>query len=451
MAGPYYLRSSDGSNSDTGLTWALAKFDIGTASTGAAAVAAAGETIWCSQSHAETNAGAVVITLAGTAQNPVKLLCGDDSAEPPTAMATGGTITSNSNITLSGSGYVAGMRFRPGSGGSVTQSFLSGASGANNTQTLENCSIELLTTGTGLAKIAIGDETRSDSNTYIYKSTTFKVGGVNHRVKVSGNYFQYGGSFLSGSASPVNIYESGLRGIGEWLVIGADYSANIGSSFNLLIQNIGGHCFTAKFYGIKFPTSWSGKPWSAKPLSQGIRAEIFDSLIGTTRLRAWVEEFAGESRDDITIYRNGGFVDDVDSVNFSIKMVSTANAAYPNVGHKGVPLRFSVATSGSPITKYVEVVHDSQGTGSGSALTDADMTIEVIGPNGYATNVKATFIATPANHATSSETWTGTGGMAAPVKQRLAITFTPPRKGGYTFTPVLFAASKTVYYCMKAT
>lgn len=451
MAGPYYGRSTDGANADTGLTWALAKADLGTVTTGAAAVAAAGETIWLSQAHAESTTGAPVITLAGTAQNPVKVLCGNDAAEPPTSMATSATVTATSNLTVNGSGYMYGISFRAGSGGSVTQSFLSGAAGTNNTQVYDNCSLQLMTTGTGLAKIQLGDDTRSDSNTYILKDTTFKVGGVNMRVKVSGSFYQYGGSFLSGSASPVNIYESGLRGIGEWLVVGADYSANIGSAFNLLIQNVAGHAFTAKFYGIKFPTSWSGKPWSAKPTAQGIRAEIWDSLIGTTRLRAWVEEFAGESRDDITIYRNGGFVDDVDSVAFSIKMVSTANAAYPNVGHKGVPLRFSVATSGSPITKYVEVVHDSQGTGSGSALTDGDMTIEVIGPSGHTTNVKATFIATPANHATSTETWTGTGGMAAPLKQRLAITFTPPRKGGYTFVPVLFAASKTVYYCLKAT
>lgn len=450
MAGPYFTRFGDGSNSDSGLTWLLAKLDLGGAS-GAASVAAAGETIWVSHAHAETNASAVVITLAGTAQNPVKVLCGNDSVEPPSTLATTGSVTSNSNITLNGPGYVYGLKFRPGSGGSVTQSFLSGATGANNTQFLDNCSIELLTTGTGLAKIAIGDETRSDSNTYIHKDMTYKVGGVNQRIKVSGSFYQYGGSFLSGTAVPVNIYESGLRGIGEWLVVGADYSANLGSAFNLIIQNIGGHCFTAKFYGIKFPTSWSGKPWSAKPLAQGIRAEIWDSLIGTARLRAWVEEFAGESRDDVTVYRTGGFVDDVDSVNLSIKMVTTANAAYPNVGHKGVPIRFSVNSSGSPITKYVEVVHDSQGTGAGGALTDGEMALELMGPGGFTTNVKATFIAAPANHATSTESWVGTGGMAAPVKQRLAITFTPPRKGGYTITPVLFIASKTVYYCMKAT
>ncbi|HEY0062991.1 MAG TPA: hypothetical protein VGC21_12785 [Telluria sp.] len=450
MAGPYYTRSTTGANANSGLSWTLAELDLG-GSGGAAADAAAGEIIWVSQAHAESTTGVVVITLAGTAQNPVKVLCGNDATEPPNALATGATVTATSNITLNGPGYYYGMTFRPGSGGSVTQSFLSGNTGANNTQVLEECSIQLLTTGTGLAKIGIGDDGRADSNTYIYKGTTFKIGGVNHRVKVSGNYFHRGGSFVSGTAIPLNVYESGLRGIGEWLVTGFDFSVNIGSAFNLIIQNVGGHCFTARFHSIKLPAAWSGRPWSAKPLAQGIRAEIWDSLIGTTRLRAWVEEFAGDSRDDVTVYRTGGFVDDVDSVNFSIKMITSANSAYPTVGHKGVPVNFTVSASGSPITKYVEVVHDSQGSGAGGALTDGDMILELAGPSGFTTNVKASFIATATSHATSTETWVGTGGMSAPVKQRLAITFTPPRKGGYTLTPVLYIASKTVYYCMKAT
>src|SRR3972149_1584016 len=89
MAGPYYVRSTDGSDADTGLTWALAKATL----VGALAVAAAGERIWVSQAHAETQASAMTLTSAGTESSPVEILCGNDAAEPPTAMATTATIS----------------------------------------------------------------------------------------------------------------------------------------------------------------------------------------------------------------------------------------------------------------------------------------------------------------------------------------------------------------------
>ena len=84
-----YVRSTDGSDSDDGSTWALAKATVA----GVTAIDTAGDTLWISQAHAETSGSAITFAGAGTNASPTKLLCGNDAAEPPTALATGGSIT----------------------------------------------------------------------------------------------------------------------------------------------------------------------------------------------------------------------------------------------------------------------------------------------------------------------------------------------------------------------
>lgn len=438
-----YGRSTDGSNADNGSTWALANLDL----TGCVADVTAGDTVFVSQAHAESTTGAVTLTFPGTPAAPMKVICASDAAEPPTAVADTATVTATSNIIVNGSAHFYGIRFRPGSGGSVTQSFLSGTTATCN-QFYDNCAIELLTTGTGLAKIGFGDETRTDSNRYVYRNSDIKFGGVNHRIKVASEFTWEGGGFMSGGASPVNVFELGTRGVGVFMVRNVDFSANIGTAFNLVLQPPGGNAVLARFSQIKLPASWSGALFSGAPPAPGIKAEVTNSLIGTAKLRYWTHEYAGEVRDETTIVRTGGFTDDGDLV--SIKMTSTANAEYPTIPLKGAPIFFNVATSGSPITKYVDIVHDSQGAGTAGALRNDEIALEVSGSGGFASNMKADFLATASDHATSTETWTTTG-LTTPVKQRMAITFTPDSAGEYVLTPVLMVASKTVYVCPKAT
>src|SRR3990167_657368 len=109
MAGPFYVRSSDGDNLSDGLSWTNAKATL----VGALATAAAGERIWVSQAHAETQASAMTLTSAGIPGSPIEILCGNDAAEPPTALATTATVTTTgaSGITIDGSLYCYGVRF----------------------------------------------------------------------------------------------------------------------------------------------------------------------------------------------------------------------------------------------------------------------------------------------------------------------------------------------------
>src|SRR3990167_329049 len=145
-----YVRSTDGDNASDGLSWANAKATI----VGAAAVMAAGDRCWLSQVHAETQATAMTITSPGTAAAPCEFLCGNDAAEPPTAMATTATITCSGAAVLAfgtGHAYVYGVSFlqsdSSGSAGIITFS----ATGTSWRWILDALALKL--TGTGTSKL----------------------------------------------------------------------------------------------------------------------------------------------------------------------------------------------------------------------------------------------------------------------------------------------------------
>ena len=147
----YYVRSGDGSDADSGVTWALAKSTLA----GALAIAAPGDRIFVSQAHAETQATALTLTSPGTAANPAQILCGDDSAAPPTALATTATIstTGTSNITFGGFASCYGITFVCGSGaGSPSVAFSDGNAFG---WALEACSVQIGASGSS-ATINLG-------------------------------------------------------------------------------------------------------------------------------------------------------------------------------------------------------------------------------------------------------------------------------------------------------
>lgn len=438
----FYADSTIGTSGNNGTSFATPKDTIGNA----IALSATGDNIWVGSTSAEDIAAVITWTLPGTALLPTRIMSVPNTTSPPAAGSAtpGAKVISNSNIFIIGSGYIYGLTIQPGKGNAVSAGLTAGT-GANGQLIFDNCVFWPLTTGTGLMKTILGDENRTDSERTECWNSTFRIPGVNHRIKFGASTRIVGGGFVSGGAIPVNLFETGLRGQDEIEVVGLDMSANIGSAFNLIIQPSGGNGVKPKFRNCKFPTSWSGEIWSAVPTSPCIDAEISDSLIGTTKLRYYRSGYEGKVRDNTTIVRTGGATDD--GVAFSMQMVGNANLSYPVMPLRGRPCSFYVDSAGSPITVNLEVVHDSQGSGSGAALTNAEMAAFVFGPQGVTTNAKANFLAAPADHAASSATWTTTG-MTTPVKQFLAVTFTPPRKGIYTLVPELYV-NKTVYYCAK--
>ena len=117
MATPIYLRSTDGNDGDDGTTWALAKATL----VGSLAVVDVGGTVFVSQVHAETQASNMILTSPGTAADPVEIICGNDAAEPPTAVATTATVTTTgtADIVFSGFAYIYGIAFSAATSGAT--------------------------------------------------------------------------------------------------------------------------------------------------------------------------------------------------------------------------------------------------------------------------------------------------------------------------------------------
>jgi hypothetical protein len=103
---------------------------------------------------------------------------------------------------------------------------------------------------------------------------------------------------------------------------------------------------------------------------------------------------------------------------------------------------------GASKTATIEIVND------GTTLKDDEVWLELdyLGnssyPLGSCINTCPDILASGASLASSSESWTTTG-LASPVKQKVAASFTPQLPGWVRVTPNFARASKTIYYDPK--
>ena len=166
----------------------------------------------------------------------------------------------------------------------------------------------------------------------------------------------------------------------------------------------------------------------------------------------WVEDYAGNVKDESTIVKTGGASDD-GSATISWKMTSVANTEYPIHVLRSPEIWVPNIATGSAKTLTVEFVHDTnvaagQGAGASFAFQDDEVWLEVSyqGTSGFplavlASDAKANVLATAADQTSSSATWTPTG----LVKQSLSVTFTPQEKGVFIARICVGKASKTIY------
>lgn len=430
-----YVRSTDGSNADNGTTWALAKATLAGAD---AKPDAAGDTIFVSQAHAESTAGAVTINFAGTPATPSRVLCVNDAAEPPTALATTATVTTTSSGTLSlaGSFYCYGITFIA----NEALTLVADPGGTGVVQEYKNCSFQNTNTGSA-GQINFGGANNYTPRLRLTDCTLKYANAANRSIVYSAAEIN-GGSIASGSTTPNYIFSFAAdRTQGRLLVSGFDFS-NLSSSM-VLCNGAGAGIGTMVFRNCKLPASWSGTLITGTIPGPGARYEMHNCDSTDTNYRTWVEDYAGSIKSETTIVRTGGASDGTTTLSW--KMVSSANAEYPTVPLVSGEIVVWNDTTGSSKTVAVETITDNV------TLTDGECWLEVmyLGTSGFPlgtwiTDAKADVLATAANQTTSTETWTTTG-LTTPVKQKLSVTFTPQEKGYIHARVVLAKASTTVY------
>lgn len=443
-----YVRSTDGNDSDTGLTWSLAKDTI-TAAINAMDFNSPG-IIYVSDAHAEDSGVADdgEYMTANEATSPVLIVCGDDVATPPTTLTTSATFTSsgaNSAVALRGHFYAYGISFRAGAGSAYPIMYLFGSSGDN--LVFDSCELRC-ENASGAASSRIFANT---SGIYpLFRNCNFKFAHTDAKIVIPNLTVIEGGGFLSGTSTPaVGVFSPDAARY--WTSITGFNFSNLGSAVNLMTS--GGEISIGHVVlrDCKLPTSWTGLMFDALDgWYSDTRVELYNCDSGDTNYRVRVEDYVGALRDETTIVRTGGATDGITP--YSWKITTKSTIFFPGNVFIAPEIGLKMDTPGVSKTVSVEVCHDSQGAGTGGKLTDAQAWLEVVyqGTSGYPGSSLITdmkdIMAAAADQASSSETWTTTG-LSSPIKQTLAVTFTPQRKGWYRVLVHIGVASKTIYVC----
>jgi hypothetical protein len=440
----YYVRSTDGNNADSGATWALAKADLQTPTW------AAGDRIFVSDVHAQTGASGFSITLNGTRASPVQVICADDSAEPPTAVATTATVftTGTASISIGGVGYFYGIHFKAGSGNANVNLTLGNA--GDNLQVYEQCTLENGSTGGSGFLVTIGNGSSALPSMIELIDCDVAFNSTASNIRFVNGTLHWRGGALTGSAI-TRLLEFGTNArAGIAYIDGVDLS---GGASTLVLAEFDQGAALAVFRNCELPASWTGNP--SNGYAAGCRVEMYNCDSADTNYRLWIEDIAGSTKSETVVVRTGGADDGTTPLSWKID--TKTDAEYPVVKHVSPEIVQWNETTGSSVTATVEIVHDSQGAGSGSKFQDDEIWLEVmyLGTSGFPLGVwisdcKADVLATAANQADSTESWTTTG-LTTPVTQKLSVTFTAQEKGFVHARVVMAKASKTAYICPKMT
>jgi len=440
-----YVRSTDGNDADDGSTWALAKATL----VGALAIATNADTIWVSDAHAETQTGSMTLTCPTSAG--LKILCGDDAAEPPTALATTATVTTTTSgsMTVNGFAYIYGITFSCGTAANSTNLAIATGASLNHGFVLENCGLFILSTSSSFIRFGIGGGGATGHASVHLRNPIFKTAHGSNAIQLRAAKVTIDGASMDAASVALSFMFTWLSGTnalptGPVIVEASDFSGGasalialvnvaVNNPVELVLRNCKLHASTTVTTGTN--------PGPGGPV---VILENCDS--GDTNYKYTKVDWSGTVSVESTIIRTSGASDGTTGV--SIKMVSSANASlvHPLKGPE-IASKWN-DTTGSAKTATVEMVND------GSTLTNAEAWIEVmhLGTSGFPLGVidlddkVASVIATPANQTTSSVAWTTTG-LTSPVKQKMESTFTPQEKGVYYVKPCLGKASTTLYYC----
>ncbi len=450
-----YLRSTDGNDADDGSTWALAKATLASAIT----AAGAGGTVYVSQAHNESVAVYIPGSVLGSITAPTKIICGNDSAEPPTVNASTAVLTTSSNsLTVNQSAWIEGLQFHNTYGGSLNFSF--GSYPTSGRITCKDCSFQFDGAG-GPYSFSIGDlSTANDRTVLNWINTSFKPApATGTQLQMAAAEFNWiGGALITNTTLPTYLFgPRDPKANGTVLVENVDLSV-LGSGKTLVdFSATTWNTSTFTFRNCKLGASVAIVNSIGTP---GCRVRVHNCDSADTHYRFHEEDYAGAISQETTIVRTGGASDGVTPISW--KMVTNTKALFPAITCESpeLPALWN-DTVGSAITVTVELVHDTnvregQGAGTSYAYQNDEFYLDIsyLGtsgvPLGVRTSSSKATLAAAADNASSSVTWTTTG-LTTPVKQKLTATFTP-QEAGYIHAKVIGAkASKTVYICPKMT
>lgn len=397
--------------------------------------------IFVSNNHNQTLSAAVTLDVpTGGQNNFCQILCVDDSAGPPTALATGAIFRANS-IIFDHWFYTYGIRYECATGaiGSVTGSRFR----------FVNCQLVLDHANSGSAINLIGsDYVEAELINVDVRFGHAAQGLICNSAQAFLRWI--GGSLLSGGTSPTNLftYLAGYGGGqgGRILLDGLDLT-NANAAINIIGGSsayLGSNTYVS-LKNFKLPAGWSGS-FAADPY-YATRVFVHRCAIGADRAQLFHKAHHGTVQNEATYVRTGGASDDGSTLK-SWKMVTHASntTQFPRSWLESPEIAVWNAQAGVSKTINLEILHDSANN-----LKNNEIWCEVLYPKNSGDNLVgiascrlSNLLGTAADHATSSETWYTTG-MSAPKKQVMSVTFTPQQIGELRLCVKMAIPNKTVY------
>lgn len=435
MAGPYYVRSSDGNDVDDGLSWANAKLTFGAAVT----LAAAGERIYVDDDHQETLAATTTYTFAGTEGNPVEVIV----VETDTTTAVSGYNctnqyiegdTNNVKINLAGQVYFWGICLETGASGSFPFA-------AGKVSIFEKSK---LTFSGGNAMYY----TTSSNAMTEFLDTDIEFDNVGARFGLYNNAtITWNGGTLTGDQN--NLLQIGYYG-GTIRFTGIDLSSMEGGIIFALDET--DEAVNGVLKGIKLNAN------NPALITSGISPTRLDEFIldiadnGNTVYKFRREYQYGYAQDETSKVITGKAL--YDGTNeFAVKMVSrvapTCSFFDPWRYHL-TTLRETGFAANRTYTVHIAQDHASV---QPDALENDEIWLEVVYPDdstaqfNIANDKIATPTTTPATQTTSTEVWEG---LAATTRlQELAVTINSAdgKNGPVEIWVCVAKADKTIYVC----
>lgn len=422
-----YLRSTDGSDSDDGSTWALAKATL----VGAFGAMSAGDICYVSDAHNEATGTAITLTSPGTAAAPCKILCGDDVAEPPTtptATAFVTTTTSADTAAFAGFAYCNGITFSISGG--IT--FISTSPWG---WTFESCALNITENNSSRAiQIGISGNNVEDDQILRLINVTMAFANVGQGIIPHCVMRMTGGSIAATGTVPTTLFAAAVGNPFDIELTGVNL-AGFGSGTNLIDATAGtnGRLQLSRCkLGASVVIANGDVPGPG-----GIVVEAIDCHAGDVHNYNYRKAWGGYSETETTIVLTGGST-------YSYKIVTTASATPQNPFY-GFWHRYPDPSAGAH-TLTVEIIND------GVTLTNADVWLELTykGASGFVTaslasDRVASFLSSPANQTSSSATWDTTG-LSSPVTQKLEVSFTTAELGEVSWRVCVGDASRTLRY-----
>jgi hypothetical protein len=438
----YYVKSG-ATGAANGSTWADAYTTLGAA----VAVATNADTIYVSQAHSD-NAGG---TFSFPATPGLKVICANDSAQPPTSVATGGStaVPSSAGLLINGCVFIYGLTFLGNAGTSGANAIALGGNNAGpNYVQLDTCRLEVRGTNTTIGVftgVSPASNSFQESEVHL-KDCVLKFQNTSQGVipRCAHVTFEVVSFDATGAAPAQAIRCRALnQGAGRFLWSGGDIS-HVGTA--LVESEAANEAQDITFVNCRIPSGAALVSGTVRPGGPKVRMHNCDS--GATNYRSAQTDFTGSTLSETTIVKTGGASDG--ETPLSWRMVSTASAV---IGAELISPAIAVWNddTGSPLTIEVDVLTD------GITLTDQEIWLKVqyLGSASYPTGFflsdrNADLLASGVAQASSAATWTTTG-LSSPVAQKLSVTVTPQMKGFIQATVHLAKPSTTVYLDPKLT